>query len=213
MARVVLARRARRELLEVDWPLIDAAEDALALLEREPSARYPLRGRLRGLHSLRVGSYRIMYQLADEGKTVRIAAIRHHGVAYHDDPPRAVPTSPTASRGWECAKHKNRPPRRYLSMATSWQHSRSQMHPMRPRTRTTWTIWTRQDRSGAGRPSGLEPPQGKLPQGPQPRTRWAAVDPRVLEPHGAPPGPTRGSRASASGAACSSRHARRSIRA
>jgi mRNA-degrading endonuclease RelE of RelBE toxin-antitoxin system len=86
MARVVLARRARRELLALDWPLIDAAEEALALLEREPSAGYPLRGKLQGLYSLRVGTYRIVYQLADDRKTVRVAAIRHRGVVYRDDP-------------------------------------------------------------------------------------------------------------------------------
>jgi mRNA interferase RelE/StbE len=86
MARVVVARRARRELLALDWPLIDAAEEALALLEREPSAGYPLRGKLQGLYSLRVGAYRIVYQLADDRKTVRVAAIRHRGVVYRDDP-------------------------------------------------------------------------------------------------------------------------------
>ncbi len=86
MARVVLARRARSELLALDWPLIDAAEEALALLDREPTAGYPLHGKLRGLHSLRVGSYRIIYQLAHDGKAVRVAAIRHRGVAYRSDP-------------------------------------------------------------------------------------------------------------------------------
>jgi len=33
-----LARRARGELVDLDWPLIDAAEDALGLLERDPHA-------------------------------------------------------------------------------------------------------------------------------------------------------------------------------
>ncbi len=82
----MLARRARAELLALDWPLIDAAEEALAVLAREPDAGYPLRGRLRGLHSLRVGSYRIIYQLSDSGKTVRVATIRHRSVAYGGDP-------------------------------------------------------------------------------------------------------------------------------
>lgn len=86
MARLVLARRARRELLELGWPLIDAIEDALGLLERDPLAGYPLRGKLRGLYSLRVGAYRILYQLTDGEKTVRVAAIRHRAVAYRDDP-------------------------------------------------------------------------------------------------------------------------------
>jgi mRNA interferase RelE/StbE len=86
LARLVLARRARRELLELDWPLIDAIEDALGLLERQPQAGHALRGRLRGLCSLRVGSYRILYQLTDGGQTVRVATIRHRSVAYGSDP-------------------------------------------------------------------------------------------------------------------------------
>ncbi|HKT83985.1 MAG TPA: type II toxin-antitoxin system RelE/ParE family toxin [Solirubrobacterales bacterium] len=86
MARLVLARRARRELLEMGWPLIDAIEDALGLIERDPLAGHALRGKLRGLYSLRVGAYRILYQLTDGGKTVRVAAIRHRSVSYGTDP-------------------------------------------------------------------------------------------------------------------------------
>ena len=86
MARVVLARRVRAQILALDWPLIDAVEEALTLLQREPDAGYPLRGRLRDLHSLRVGSYRIIYQLTENENTVRVAAIRHRSVAYDSDP-------------------------------------------------------------------------------------------------------------------------------
>jgi len=82
LARLVLARRVRRELLELDWPLIDAIEDALGLLEREPLAGHALRGKLRGLRSLRVGAYRIIYQLTDNEQTVRVATIRHRSAAY-----------------------------------------------------------------------------------------------------------------------------------
>jgi mRNA interferase RelE/StbE len=85
LARLVLARRARRELLELNWPLIDAIEDALGLLERDPKAGHELRGKLRGLYSLRVGAYRILYQLTDAEQTIRVAAIRHRGVAYRGD--------------------------------------------------------------------------------------------------------------------------------
>ena len=86
MAQVVLARRARAELLGLDWRLIDAVSEALSLLEREPHAGHSLRGRLRGLRSLRVGSYRIIYQLIDADRTVRVAAIRHRSTAYGNDP-------------------------------------------------------------------------------------------------------------------------------
>jgi mRNA interferase RelE/StbE len=86
VARVVLARRARSELLELNWPLIDAIQDALGMLEREPFVGHALRGRLRGLRSLRVGTFRIIYQLAEDERTVRVVAIRHRSVAYGRDP-------------------------------------------------------------------------------------------------------------------------------
>ncbi len=86
MAKVVLARLARQQLLYLDWPLIDAVEDALGLLERNPHVGHALRGRLHGLRSFRVGTYRIIYQLADNDRTVRVAAIRHRSIAYRTDP-------------------------------------------------------------------------------------------------------------------------------
>jgi mRNA-degrading endonuclease RelE of RelBE toxin-antitoxin system len=86
LAVVVLARRARAELLELNWPLIDAIEDALGLLERDPFTGHVLRGRLRGLRSLRVGTYGIIYQLSEADQTVRVLAIRHRSVAYSVDP-------------------------------------------------------------------------------------------------------------------------------
>ena len=86
MTKVVLARRARQQLFDLGWPLIDAVEDALGLLERDPHIGHALRGRLHGLRSLRVGSYRIIYYVADEEQTVRVAAIRHRSIAYRTDP-------------------------------------------------------------------------------------------------------------------------------
>jgi mRNA interferase RelE/StbE len=86
VAEVVLARRARQHLLDLDWPLIDAVEDALGLLQRDPHAGHALRGRINGLRSLRVGTYRIIYQLADDEQIVRVAAIRHRSIAYRTDP-------------------------------------------------------------------------------------------------------------------------------
>jgi mRNA interferase RelE/StbE len=69
-------------LFELNWPLIDATQDALGLLERDPLPGHALRGRLRGLRSLRVGAYRIIYQLAEAERTVRVVAIRHRSVVY-----------------------------------------------------------------------------------------------------------------------------------
>jgi mRNA interferase RelE/StbE len=86
VSRVELAQRARREVLNLDWPLSDAVIEALGLLEREPEAGHALRGRLRGLRSLRVGVYRIIYQLDGNHRVVRVLAVRHRSIAYMTDP-------------------------------------------------------------------------------------------------------------------------------
>jgi mRNA interferase RelE/StbE len=86
VSRVELARRARRDIIELDWPRSDAVVEALGLLEREPEAGHLLRGRLRGLRSLRVGTYRIIYQLDDHPRMVRVLAVRHRSIAYATDP-------------------------------------------------------------------------------------------------------------------------------
>lgn len=86
MARVVLARQARRQILELDWPVADAVTEALQLLAEEPQTGHVLQGRLRGLRSLRVGSYRVIYQVHERGRLVRVLAVRHRAVAYRLDP-------------------------------------------------------------------------------------------------------------------------------
>jgi mRNA interferase RelE/StbE len=80
--RVVLARHARREILDLDWPIAVAVSEALGLLERDAQAGHELRGRLRGARSLRVGAYRIIYQLDTGGNQVRVVAVRHRAVAH-----------------------------------------------------------------------------------------------------------------------------------
>lgn len=86
MTRVVLARSARAQVLDLPDLLTDAVLEALSLLERDPEAGYPLRGRLKGLWALRVGAYRIIYELRERGKTIRVCAISHRATAYRRDP-------------------------------------------------------------------------------------------------------------------------------
>jgi len=55
--------------------------ETLALIQLEPDAMGKrLVGRLEGLWSARVGSYRVLYTLEPNGVIVR--SIRHRGVAY-----------------------------------------------------------------------------------------------------------------------------------
>ncbi len=86
MSRVELARRARKEMVGLYLPISDAVVKALGLLEREAEAGHLLRGRLRGLRSLRVGTYRLIYQVDDDQRLVRVFAVHHRSVAYTTDP-------------------------------------------------------------------------------------------------------------------------------
>ena len=86
MTRVVLGRRARRDTETLPWRLAEMVRESIGLLERDPGAGKALRGRPRGLSSLRIGAYRIIYQIVDNGRTVRILTIRHRSVAYETNP-------------------------------------------------------------------------------------------------------------------------------
>lgn len=72
--------------MALDWLLSDAVVEALGLLEREPEAGHALRGRLSGLRSLRVGVYRIIYELDEQRRVVRVLTIRHRAIVYKTDP-------------------------------------------------------------------------------------------------------------------------------
>ncbi len=86
MARVVLARLARSQFRALDSPLAKAVLDALTLLESDPDIGHKLRGRLEGVSALRIGVYRILYEIREHGKAVRVLSIRHRSVAYKTDP-------------------------------------------------------------------------------------------------------------------------------
>lgn len=85
MAKVFLTGTARRALEDLQFLRADAVMDALGDLERDSEAGHELRGRLSGLWSLRVGSYRVIYERRDAA-TVRVLAIRHRAAAYDSDP-------------------------------------------------------------------------------------------------------------------------------
>lgn len=60
--------------------------DSVALLEADPETGRRLRGRFEGLWSLRLGTYRLIYEIRERGKTVRIVAVLHRSIAYRSDP-------------------------------------------------------------------------------------------------------------------------------
>ena len=83
MARVVLTREAAAHFDKLPPKLQDVVDNALTEIEVDPQeAGKELLGRLRGLWSMRVGSYRIPYTIENRGRRVIVRAIRHRAVAY-----------------------------------------------------------------------------------------------------------------------------------
>lgn len=76
-----LTRRARQDLEALPAAVREAVLETLAAIGIAPeTAGKQLVGRLRGLWSARVGNYRVLYTIEDQGVIIR--AIRHRAVAY-----------------------------------------------------------------------------------------------------------------------------------
>jgi mRNA-degrading endonuclease RelE of RelBE toxin-antitoxin system len=80
VAELRLTRRARTDLERLSPLLQEAVVATLDALARERERGKALVGRLHGLRSARVGSYRVLYTV--EAALVIVRAIRHRGVAY-----------------------------------------------------------------------------------------------------------------------------------
>ena len=81
--RIVLARSAIRELSRVPNPTKDRVTLAIEHLADEPKPRglEKLSGHT-NLYRIRVGQYRIIYQIDDRKRVVYIVRIRTRGAAY-----------------------------------------------------------------------------------------------------------------------------------
>lgn len=86
LAEVVVTKPAADALRALPPPLDEAALDALTALESDPEVGHALRRRLRGVRSLRIGAFRILYTVHDNASLVRVRAVRHRSIAYRGDP-------------------------------------------------------------------------------------------------------------------------------
>lgn len=85
MARVLLTREARRHFEDLPPRLQEPVLNALTTLESDPEqVGKPLLGRLKGLWSARVGSYRMLYTIEGSSRSPRVIvrAIKHRSTAY-----------------------------------------------------------------------------------------------------------------------------------
>ena len=81
---LVVAGPARRAIDRLPEKIALAVLDYLVgpLLENPHRVGKPLRGDLLGLHSARVGAYRIVYEIDEGSRTVRVIYIDHRADIY-----------------------------------------------------------------------------------------------------------------------------------
>ena len=81
---LVVAGPARRAIDRLPDKIALAVLDYLVgpLLENPHRVGKPLRGDLVGLHSARVGAYRIVYEIDEGSRTVRVIYIDHRADVY-----------------------------------------------------------------------------------------------------------------------------------
>jgi mRNA-degrading endonuclease RelE of RelBE toxin-antitoxin system len=78
-----LKRIAERQLTALAPHVRDEIDAALLRIQANPTEEgVPLLGRLSGRWRTRVGGYRIIYRIRDEGRLVIVDAIRPRGEAY-----------------------------------------------------------------------------------------------------------------------------------
>lgn len=81
---LVVAAPARRAIDRLPEKVALAVLDYLVgpLLENPQRVGRPLRGELVGLHSARIGAYRIVYEISEINRTVRVIYIDHRADIY-----------------------------------------------------------------------------------------------------------------------------------
>lgn len=85
MARVQLTRQAKKHFDDLPARLQEPVLNVLTEIEIDPEAAgKALVGRLSGLRSARVGSFRIIYSIEGKGRSssVIVRAIKHRSTAY-----------------------------------------------------------------------------------------------------------------------------------
>jgi mRNA-degrading endonuclease RelE of RelBE toxin-antitoxin system len=85
LPELVVTRRAEEDVEALPTAVREAVDAALLALAADPEGfGRALRGRLRGLWSARVGSYRVLYTI--EQNRVIVRAVKHRAVAYRGRP-------------------------------------------------------------------------------------------------------------------------------
>ena len=83
---IYILRRAQRELARLPREVYERVRDAIRSLAQKPRPSGCLKLRGRNGWRIRVGDYRIVYEIDDEEQTVMILHIGHRRDVYHGSP-------------------------------------------------------------------------------------------------------------------------------
>ena len=79
---VQIKRSAARELAAIPRPARTRIVEAIDNLREQPLAGSALKGTLRGLRRIRMGDYRVIYELLDAELVVLVIRVAHRSEAY-----------------------------------------------------------------------------------------------------------------------------------
>lgn len=82
MYKVLLAREAEKQLAGIDHRYKRAIVRGLQRLSTSPNLGAPLRHELKGLWRMRIGKYRVIYQVVQKQKTILVWTIEHRKDVY-----------------------------------------------------------------------------------------------------------------------------------
>lgn len=83
MFKLLISVRARKELKELKRLYQEAIIAALEEIKDEPLIGKPLTRELTGRFAYKVGSYRIIYKVNEQNRTVRVITAGHRSVVYN----------------------------------------------------------------------------------------------------------------------------------
>ncbi|NOZ04315.1 MAG: type II toxin-antitoxin system RelE/ParE family toxin [FCB group bacterium] len=76
------AIKALRRLSQKNKALVQRVVSSLAKLSQEPLQGKPLKGPLKGSYRIRIGDYRVIYDIVEKDKTVLVWKIQHRREVY-----------------------------------------------------------------------------------------------------------------------------------
>ncbi len=82
MYSLQLSKRLDRDFSKLDKKARDRVISKLKEISENPRVGKPLKGRLKGLYSARVGDHRVIYQILDEKRTVVAVTVAHRKAVY-----------------------------------------------------------------------------------------------------------------------------------